>query len=376
MRVLNVNVMINSRQGGGAAERTAQTSRFLAKAGVDCTILTMDLGLTQECLKVLNGVRVTALTCLFKRFYFPKLSYSKIKNIVAESDVIHLMGHWTFLNAMVYLIVRLLNKPYVVCPAGMLPVYGRSKIIKKLYNLLIGNSIIRNANGYIAISLNEIDQFLEYGIEKEKVSIIPNGIDPEDYKIKNYINFKKKYGLGDDPFILFMGRLNPIKGPDLLLNAFCNVKGKLNNYNLVFAGPDEGMLPVLKKIANNSGIEDRIYFTGYLDGEEKSSAYHAANLLAIPSRKEAMSIVVLEAGITKTPVLITDQCGFDEVADINGGRVVSASVDGLQNGLIEILKDSDELSLMGANLEKYTRRHFIWDAVINKYIKLYQNILE
>jgi len=162
----------------------------------------------------------------------------------------------------------------------------------------------------------------------------------------------------------------------LLLNAFCNVKGKLNNYNLVFAGPDEGMLPVLKKIAINSGIEDRIYFTGYLEGKEKSSAYHAANLLAIPSRQEAMSIVVLEAGITKTPVLITDQCGFDEVADINGGRVVSASVDGLQNGLIEILKDSYELSSMGANLEKYTRRHFIWDAVINKYIKLYQNILE
>ncbi len=91
------------------------------------------------------------------------------------------------------------------------------------------------ANGYIAISLNEIDQFLEYGIEKEKVSIIPNGIDPEDYKIKNSIDFKKKYGLGDDPFILFMGRLNPIKGPDLPLNASCNVKGKLNNYNLVFA---------------------------------------------------------------------------------------------------------------------------------------------
>ena len=67
--------------------------------------------------------------------------------------------------------------------------------------------------------------------------------------------------------------------------------------------------------------------------------------------------------------------GF-EVTDINGGNVVSDSIDGLQNGLIEILKDSYELLSMGANLEKYTRRHFIWDVVINKYKKLYQNILE
>ncbi len=64
--------------------------------------------------------------------------------------------------------------------------------------------------------------------------------------------FRSRYRLGNDPFIMFIGRLNHIKGPDLLLQAFCNVRDKLNGYHLVFAGPDGGMLRELKHIANRT----------------------------------------------------------------------------------------------------------------------------
>lgn len=375
MKVLTVNMSLDPITGGGTAERTFQISRSLVKAGIECTVLTTDLGLTAERIKALDGVNVIALPCLLKRFYISRFSYSEIKKIVVAADIVHLMGHWTFMNALVYLAAHSLNKPYVVCPAGALPIYGRSKFIKKLYNWVIGSKIIRNANGHIAIAVNEINQFQDYGVEVNKISIIPNGINVEDFQATDTADFRKKYDLGNDPFILFMGRLNSIKGPDLLLHAFCNVKERLQDCHLVFAGPDGGMLAELKKMAVEFDVDSRVHFLGYLGGADKSQAYHAADLLVIPSRQEAMSIVVLEAGITRTPVLLTDQCGFNDVASISGGQVVSASVDGLQKSLIEILRDPAKLKSMGANLKKYTCEHFTWDSVIKKYLYLFRRIL-
>ena len=375
MKVLNVNMSLDPVTGGGTAERTFQISRSLVKAGIECTVLTTDLGLTAERIKALDGVNVIALTCLLKRFYIPRFSYSEIKKIVEVADIVHLMGHWTFINALVYFIAHRLDKSYVVCPAGALPIYGRSKFIKKLYNWAIGSKIIRNANGHIAIAVNEINQFQDYGVEVNKISIIPNGINVEDFQATDAAGFRKKYGLDKKSFIMFMGRLNSIKGPDLLLRAFCNVKDKFSNFHLVFAGPDGGMLSDLKDMVVEFSASDRVHFLGYLVGADKSQAYHAADLLVIPSRQEAMSIVVLEAGITGTPVLLTDQCGFNDVASIGGGQVVPASVDGLQNGLIEILRNPAQLKLYGVNLKEYVYKHFTWDSVISKYLKLYRQIL-
>ncbi len=361
--------------GGGTAERTLQISRSLVRAGLKCDVLTINSNLSDERIELLNGINLIALECLVERYYIPKFSQRIIKDAVANADIIHLMNHWTILNALVYLSAIRQNKPYVVCPAGALPLFGRSQKFKYLYNKFIGNNIISNANGHIAIAVNEIGHFQKYGVEPEKVSLIPNGINPEDFISSDVDTFRRKFGLNDSPFILFMGRLNAIKGPDLLLHAFCNIKNKLQNYHLVFVGPDGGMFNELQEKVEEMKIVDRVHFTGYLGGEEKPSAYRAASLLAIPSRQEAMSIVVLEAGIMCTPVLLTDQCGFDEVEAIGGGKVVNATVEGLQKGLLEILKNPDKLKSLGSNLKRHVIANYTWDKIINKYIDLYRQVL-
>ena len=375
MKILNVNMSIDPVTGGGTAERTFQMSRFLTKAGEKCTILTTDLGITPERLKDLEGTKIVALPSLYNRFYMPKFSFRQVKNIVEGADIIHIMNHWTFLNVLVYFIARYLKKPYVVCPAGALLVCGRSKFSKRLYNWFVGKKIIQNASGYIAVTANEISQFHAYGINAEKVSVIPNGINPKDFQVSDEDSFRRKYGLMGCFFILFVGRLNYIKGPDLLLRSFCNIKDKFQDDHLVDVGPDGGMLSDLKKIVSEQCIGNRVHFIGYLGGAEKSQVYHAADLLVIPSRQEGMSIVALEAGITGKPILITDKCGFDEIASIGGGQVVPASVEGLQEGLVELLKEPAQLKSMGANLKKFICEHFIWDSVINEYLNLYRKIL-
>jgi len=374
VNILNVNMSIDPVTGGGTAERTVQLAKHLAIAGIYSSILTSDVGMRPEILKGLAGVDVQVLPCLLSRFYIPRFSYRKLKRIVSNTDIVHLMNHWTLLNAIIYSICKELGKPYVVCPAGALPVYGRSGVLKKIYNLLIGKKIIQNASRHIAIPSEEANQYREYGIDPQKVDVIPNGINPEDFNAEDDSRFRKKHGLGDRPFVLFMGRLNIIKGPDLLLHAFAGMKTKFTDHQLVFAGPDGGMLQKLKGIVREKSLADSVHFIGYIGREEKSWAYHAAELLVIPSRQEAMSIVAIEAGITGTPVLMTDVCGFNQVSDIGAGIIVKPTIAGIQQGLLA-LADSANLRAMGNILKQFVLDHYTWDSVIKKYLHLFEDIL-
>jgi glycosyltransferase involved in cell wall biosynthesis len=379
MKILNVNMSLDPVTGGGSTERTLQISRSLAKAGHQITVLSTDMGLSPAYVQHSEkwGLKIIALPSLWGRFYIPRPSQRLVRNLVHDADIVHLMSHWTLINVLVYRAIKGCAKPYVVCPAGALPIYGRSRILKKLYNQLIGREIVCHANACIAISPNEIEQFESYGIQSGKVFEIPNGINPDDFPESDGRGFRVRYGIGDAPMILYMGRLNIIKGPDLLLEAFCrcNQEGRLHDYHLVFAGADEGMQKELKRTVSKYGSGERVHFTGHISGDRKSDAYYAADLLVIPSRQEAMSIVVLEAGVTGTPVLITDRCGFEDVARVGGGLIVSADVDGLRRGLVEMLQDKKSLVTMGAKLKAHVTANFTWDTITERYLALYNEIL-
>jgi len=378
MKILNVNSTLDPVTGGGTAERTLQLSHALSEAGVECNIMTTDVGFENNSsfkLPELKNGRVIAYQSMCKRFYIPRVKYSEIRKEVENVDIVHLMGHWSVLNAMVYMAIRATRKPYVVCPAGALPIFGRSKWLKILYNWILGRQIIRNANAWIAITDDERANFEDYAVNRDSVFIVPNGVNPSDFLTQNLSAFSAKYKLGSQPFMLFLGRVNTIKGPDLLLKAFIEGQSLWPDWHLVFAGPDGGLLDSLIKMAEDSSARERIHFIGYIGGAEKSIAYHAANFLVIPSRQEAMSIVVLEAGISGTPVLLTDQCGFNEVARIDGGKVTTATINGLNSGLGEMIKNSDRLPEMGARLKDFVQDNYTWPVAVKKYLALYNKIL-
>ncbi|PKL52494.1 MAG: glycosyltransferase [Nitrospira bacterium HGW-Nitrospira-1] len=375
MKILNVNHTMDPFTGGGTAERTFQMSRYLVANGIQCSVLTIDTNLPPERKNFLEGEKVIALPPLLKRFFIPKFSYGKIKRVVEDSDIVHLMGHWTFLNAFVYVVARRAGKPYAVCPAGALPIFGRSRLLKKGYNALIGRNIIRQAQAHIAIAGNEISQFADYGITPDQITTIPNGVNPLDYQNYDIAGFRDQAVLGDAPYILFVGRLNPIKGPDLLLHAFCRVAPIHRDYHLVFAGPDGGMEASLKSDVRGMGLRERVHFIGYAGGKDKAAAYHGASFVAVPSRQEAMSIVVLEAGICGKPVLMTDQCGFPALGQVGGGCIVAATEDGIAEGLLDIMQNADRIREMGERLRRYVEIHYSWDIIAQSYLTLFRKML-
>lgn len=377
LRILNVNDTLDLMTGGGTAERTFQMSRNLAKQGALCKVLTIDSGhLDERRVAALKPAELEVLPCLWRRFNFPKFDGRTIRRLVEEADVIHLMGHWSVLNALVYLAARRTGKPYVVCPAGALPLFGRSKWLKRFYNLLVGGKIVRNASGWIAVTKGEFDHFKAYGIPSSRVTVIPNGVSEEDFPLVDIAEFKRRRGLPNAPMILFMGRLNPIKGPDMLLDAFILARDALPDVHLIFAGPDGGMLAALQKTAAQKGVSEFVHFLGHVNGTDKVAAYRMANILVVPSRQEAMSIVAVEAGFCGTPVLLTDQCGFSDVRSIDARLEVPATVAGIAAGLASLLAESNMLEEISPAWSNFVKRQYSWTSLTPEYLRLYKNILD
>ena len=375
LRILNVNDTLGLRTGGGTAERTFQMSRFLAGLeDVQCTVLTLDIELDKTRIQSALPANVMVLSSYWDRFYVPKRGWQTIKRLVASTDVIHLMGHWSVLNLLVYWAARRAKKPYVVCPAGALPIFGRSANIKRLYNFIAGRAIIRNASAWIAVTKGELSHFEAYGIAPSRVTIIPNGVNEEDFPAADVVAFKRKHKIPDVPIILFMGRLNPIKGPDLLLEAFIKARDSLSGAHLVFAGPDGGMLAALTNTVQQNDISEFVHFLGFVDGAERVAAYRMANLLVVPSRQEAMSIVAVEAGFCGTPVLLTDQCGFSEIKSIDARLEVPATVCGIAQGLTNVMSDINVLAEIAPAWTKFVKQQYAWTALAPKYVKLYESI--
>lgn len=379
MKILHVNHLLDPITGGGTAERTIQLTRFLIRQGAESAVLTLDIGETIPTENALEGARVFKLTCLNHRYYLYIAWPFAIRKLVSQFDVVHLMGHWTILNAMVALSCMHQGKPYVVCPAGALKTFGRSRWLKSVYDFVIGRRIVQSASGWIAITEAEKMDFIHYSIRPDSVVVIPNGIDPDQYveSAEPETSVLTKLGLTkQDSYLLFLGRLNAIKGPDLLLDAFIEITDKFPELHLVFAGPDSGLQSRLESISSQSTAIRRIHFTGYLGGFDKVHALRNALCLVIPSRNEAMSIVVLEAGVCGTPVVFTNKCGLDDFAHNGAGIMVDASAKSIGDGLMQALSDLTKLQKSGENLRVLVRESFLWESQAKRYFQYYQQLIK
>jgi glycosyltransferase involved in cell wall biosynthesis len=374
MKVLHVSDAIDPSLGGGTAERTFQLALALHRAGADCTVLCTNLGLGEKRLAELRSIKLIAVPTLMRRFLVPRISWKRISTLVADADVVHVTGHWSVLGALVCLAALRLGRPYVYCPAGSLRVFGRSAPLKRFFNWMVGKRIVLGASRCLAVTALEREQFHEYGVADSEIILLANGVHPDPDMLVDPKAFRDRYGLEGVPLILFLGRLSPIKGPDLLLTAFEKIAAQLASTHLVFAGPDAELGEPLRARVVAAGLSDRVLFTGFLAGQDKQCALAAADLLVVPSRQEAMSLVALEAGLCGTPVLLTDQCGFDEVQSMGGGGVVSVNADELAKAMHALLQDPQGLRAKGERLRELVLSRYTWDGLTQRALALYGDL--
>ena len=310
---------------GGVVERCYHISKVLAGFGHQVTVLTSDYEFDREYAASLDKVEVIPFKGHLSRFCYCPTVKGYLAENVGRFNVCHLMNHYSYINVAAAAACRRNEIPYLYSAMGALPVMNRSQALKHMFNMIYGYRIINNAARLIAITDQEADQYMAYhpGVRQNRIAKIPNAIYDIYDETVDATAFRRRFQVADGHrLILFVGRLDKVKGPDILIRAFESVIRGLPEATLAFVGPDFGALAGMRALIDGLGLQGRVVLCGPLFGRDKMEAYAAADVLTVPSRQENMSFVALEAAAWKVPVIITDTSGFDEIGLSGAGLVV------------------------------------------------------
>jgi glycosyltransferase involved in cell wall biosynthesis len=266
------------------------------------------------------------------------------------------------------------RKPWVVCPAGVLPFHGRSLRLKRTFHRLWGARILRDASRVIAITPAEQTSIAPFVRAPERITIVPNAIDiPATRTVARSESLWRSYA--DRPHILYLGGFGPTKGASLLVEAFSRFgKNDFSGHLLTVAGVDSPERRAVETVAERLGVRSRIRFAGWLAGEEKEAALATASFVVIPSTLDAMTIVVLDAAAAGKPVLMTEACGFPDVERDGGGRIVETSVEGVAAGLRWMFDARGQWPEMGRRMESIAER-YSWTVMTKRYLQLFRQVV-
>ncbi len=212
---------------------------------------------------------------------------------------------------------------------------------------------------------------------EDKIEIIENGVDISNYQAEFSKEFRNKYASPRENLIFFVGRIVREKGIQFLIQAVPGILAKNPDTKFVIAGKGPH-LSNLKNQARFLGIDDRIYFTGYISDEERNKLYQVADLAVFPSVYEPFGIVALEAMATKTPVIVSDIGGFAEFVEhgINGYKVIPGNSQSLVDLITYLLVNKKEANKIAENGYKLVKGKYNWEQIAAKTLRLYQDVLK
>lgn len=300
-----------------------------------------------------------------------------LDEMAVDADIIHIHGHRHILEVKAEKFARDLGIPYVVTANGTAPRIERKRGIKFLVDVVSMDKILRRAAAVIAVSRAEVEQYLDRGVSKDKIHIIPNGLDADSFKnLPAKGTFRKEWVLDEAPIILYVGKITPRKGLIHLARAAARIIEK-RKINFVIAGNDMGFLAEVKKEAGNLGIAARTTYTGLVRGNMKRAAYIDASVTVYPSEFEIFGLVPFESILCGTPVVVSDDSGCGEIiGEAKIGIVTPYGNAALLAEAIESAIDSPQESRQQIEIgKKFIRENFAWPKIAAQTIELYSSVL-
>lgn len=367
-----------------------EVSKGLAARGHEVTVYTTDAfdrnsrvrahGVSAD----VNGVRVrrfrnvsNILAFTHHLFVSPGM-VSAAREETHSFDVIHLYEYRTLQNAVMLGPARRHRIPWVVQANGSLPrIMGKSGL-KRLYDALWGYRLLKEASKVIAVAMMEAGQYESMGVGRDRIEIIPNGIEPADYMpLPARGAFRRKYGIDDtEKMILYLGRIHAIKGLEQLAEAFQDLAKRVSDSRLAVVGADDGYLSSFRRLVRSLGIDGKVVFTGPLYERAKLEAYVDADVYVLPSSYEIFGVTVLEACACGTPVVVSDRCGMaDAISDRAGYSVPFDDPMKLRNALLAIITDGELRARFSQGARTLARTEFEWGKQIDKLENVYAGVV-
>jgi glycosyltransferase involved in cell wall biosynthesis len=344
------------QEKGGPVVKVRALARGLVERGHQVTVLTADLGLGKRSghgMKIerckwgwrseQDGVEAIYLSTLghYRALTINPRVIGFCRASLMGFDLVHFYGLYDLLGPAAGSSCRRQGIPYLIEPMGMYRPIDRAFRLKQVWHHFLGVEFWRNASRIIATSEMERDELLTDGVPPGKVVVRYNGIDAGPQMpppIRGAFRAKWNVSPGE-ALILFLSRLIPRKGADILIEAFAQVCAESGR--LVIAGPEgePGYRAYLEKCAKESGVAARVIFTGPVYYDEKKALLADADLFVLPSRYENFANAPAEAMACGVPVIITNACGIRSLVEGRAGLVIAPEKEELAEALLSLIHD-------------------------------------
>lgn len=214
-----------------------------------------------------------------------------------------------------------------------------------------------------------------FQVPDDKLEVVPNGVSPEKFQVQPDYHLRLQYASPWEKIIFFVGRLVPEKGVQVLLHAMPAILRGCPEAKLIVAGqgPMEGEL---KYMAQNLGLGPKVYFTGYLDDQQRNDLYAVADVAVFPSLYEPFGIVALEAMAAGTPVVVADTGGLGEVVTHgeNGLKAFPGSASSLAENVVRVLQEPGLAASLRREAAGLIASRFNWQEIARRTYVIYQQV--
>ena len=299
-----------------------------------------------------------------------------LRDAIETVDVVHIHNVWEPVILAAAKISHKAKIPYVVTPHGMLDPWSLSqKSWKKKLALQLGRRwMLENAKFIHVLNSQEEAGIRKLGI-KNRCKIVPNGVtlNSIDPHLDASDAMEKFPSLKGRPFALFLSRLHFKKGLDILADASNKFFETHPDWQLVVAGPDDGMEEKFRNQIETMGIGDRVLMTGPIYGSLKYSLLSACEFFCLPSRQEGFSVAILEALAASKPVVITTDCHFNEVGEVGAGFVTSLDSGEIADRFGQLAQSKETRRSMGRIARSLVEEKYTWSAVVEMLQELYES---
>jgi glycosyltransferase involved in cell wall biosynthesis len=283
-------------------------------------------------------------------------------------DVIHNHSLWMMPNVYPGLVARKHHVPLVVSPRGTLSEWAlqHGSIVKRPFWRLVQAPALGATSCFHATAESEYKDIRRVGF-RQPVAIIPNGIDMPELTLKPRENVRT---------LLFLGRVHPSKGLDLLLPAWRSVQSRFTDWCLVIAGPDNGgYLKKLQDLADQMQLK-RIEFVGEVKGKRKWDVYRTAALFVLPTYSENFGMTVAEALAAGVPAIVSKGAPWPALEQRRAGWWIDVGLDPLVTCLNYALSQTDAaLTEMGQRGRSWMEKEFSWKQLGQRMSETYRWIV-
>lgn len=303
-----------------------------------------------------------------KFFYAPELK-DRAREIVAQADFFHAHGLYVWTNLWLGGEARRRQKALICHPQGFFDpwILRRSKKKKLLAHWWFENKNFAHTRCWRAVTAKEADQIRRVVGSRAEIHVIPNGIDlaevdlnEDDHHQADSISVRKR-----PRRLLFLSRIHPKKGLDLLVPAWGEISPEFPDWELLIVGPDEaGYQSTVEKMIAQSGCSESCWIHPPVSGGMKRELFRSADLFVLPSHSEGFPMAVLEAAAHRLPVVQTTECNFPELSAAGGAWESQAEQGDLQNVLRSALSsERNELIERGALGRALVRQNYSWESI-------------